>query len=47
MPLTEEQKAERAQKRRRTNSLKDEARAHRDEARRQEWREKEMYLTRE
>tara|TARA_R110002124_G_scaffold65042_9_gene178099 strand:+ start:619 stop:1329 length:711 start_codon:yes stop_codon:yes gene_type:complete len=47
MPLTEEQKAERTQKRRMTNALKEEARAHRDEARRQEWREKGMYLTRE
>jgi hypothetical protein len=47
MPLTEEQKAKRAQKRRMTNALKEEARAHRDEARRREWRENEMYLTRE
>lgn len=47
MPLTAEQKAERAQKRRMINALKEEARAHRDEARRQEWREKGMYLTRE
>ncbi|KJC63144.1 hypothetical protein [Agreia bicolorata] len=47
MPLTEEQKAERTQKRRVTNALKEEARAHRDEARRQEWCDKGMYLTRE
>lgn len=47
MPLTEEQKAERSQKRRVTNALKEDARAHRDEARRQEWRDKGMYLTRE
>lgn len=47
MPLTEEQKAERAQNRRMTSALKEEARAHRDEARRQEWRDKRMYLTRE
>jgi len=30
-----------------TNALKEEARAHCDEARRQEWRDKVMYLTRE
>lgn len=47
MPLTEEQKAQRAQKRRMTSALKEEARAHRDEARRQEWCDKGMYLTRE
>lgn len=47
MPLTEEQKAERAQKRRMTSALKEEARAHRGEARRQEWCDKGMYLTRE
>jgi len=47
MPLTEKQKAERAQKSRMTNALKEEARAHRDDARRQEWREKGMYLTHE
>lgn len=47
MPLTEGQKAERAQKRCMTNALKEEARAHCDEARRQEWRDKVMYLTRE
>ncbi|MFD2796446.1 hypothetical protein ACFS27_22990 [Promicromonospora vindobonensis] len=29
------------------NALKEEARAHRDEVRRREWREKSMYLTRE
>ncbi|SER53003.1 hypothetical protein SAMN05443377_1026 [Propionibacterium cyclohexanicum] len=47
MPLTDEQKAARAAKRRMTNALKEEARAHRDEARRREWVEKGMYLTRE
>lgn len=47
MPLTEQQKQARAEKRRMTNALKEEARAHRDEARRIEWREKGMYLTRE
>ena len=47
MPLTEQQKQARAEKRRMTSALKEEARAHRDEARRVEWREKGMYLTRE
>lgn len=45
--LTDEQKAERAAKRQLTNALKEEARAQRDEAKRREWREKGMYLTRE
>ncbi|MEJ3406115.1 hypothetical protein WDJ51_15375 [Rathayibacter sp. YIM 133350] len=45
--LTDEQKAERAVKRQLTNALKEEARAHRDEAKRREWREEGMYLTRE
>lgn len=45
--LTEEQKAERAAKRLLTNALKEEARAHRDEAKRREWREKGMDLSRE
>jgi hypothetical protein len=45
MPLTEQQKQARAEKRRMTNALKEEARANRDEARRIEWREKRMYLT--
>lgn len=45
--LTDEQKAERAQKRRLTDALKEEARVHREEAKRREWREKGMYLTRE
>lgn len=36
MPLTEEQKAERAQKRRLTNALKEEPRADREEAKRRE-----------
>lgn len=44
--LTDEQKAERAAKRQLTNALKDEARAHRHEAKRREWREEGMYLTR-
>ncbi|MBK4347672.1 hypothetical protein [Lacisediminihabitans changchengi] len=47
MPLTEQQKQARAEKRRMMNALKEEARAHRDEARRIEWREKGMHLTRE
>jgi hypothetical protein len=45
--ITEEQKAVRAEKRRMANALKEEARVHRDEAKRREWREKGMYLTRE
>jgi hypothetical protein len=45
--LTEEQKAARAEKRRMTNALKEEARAHRNEVKRREWREMGMYLTRE
>lgn len=45
--LTDEQKAERAANRQLTNALKEEAGAHRDEAKRREWREKETYLTRE
>lgn len=47
MALTEEQKAARAEKRRMTNALKEEARVRRDEARRREWVENGMYLTRE
>ncbi|MBG0716553.1 hypothetical protein G3N18_00365 [Microbacterium sp. 2C] len=47
MPLTEEQKEARAAKRRMTAALKAEWRAHRDEAKRRDWQEKEMYLTRE
>ncbi|KAB1640678.1 hypothetical protein [Gulosibacter chungangensis] len=47
MPLTDEQKVVRAAKRQMTNALQEEARAHRDEARRREWVEKGMYLTRE
>lgn len=47
MALTEEQKAERAAKRRMTEALAAEARAHRDEAKRREWAEKKLYLTRE
>lgn len=45
--LTEEQKAARAEKRRLTSALKEEARAHRDEARRKQWCDDDMYLTRE
>jgi hypothetical protein len=45
--LTEEQKALRALKRRRTEALKAEAQALRHEAKRREWDEQGMYLTRE
>lgn len=45
--LTEEEKEARAATRRMTAALKEESRAHRDEARRLEWREKGMNLTRE
>ncbi|MGU3426506.1 hypothetical protein ACLBWV_16410 [Microbacterium paraoxydans] len=45
--LTEEQKAARVAKRQMTNALREEAGAHRNEAKRQEWRDKGMYLTRE
>jgi hypothetical protein len=45
--LTEEQKSARATKRRMSGALKEEARAHRDEARRQRWIDEDMYLTRE
>lgn len=45
--LTEEQKAERALKRRRTEALKAEKQALRHEAKRREWAEQGMYLTRE
>lgn len=45
--LTEEQKAERALKRRRTEALKAEAQTLRHEAKRREWAEQDMYLTRE
>lgn len=47
MPVTEEQKAERARKRLMARALEEEARAQRDEVRRREWREEGMYLTRE
>lgn len=47
MPLTEEQKAARAEKRRLTSAREEEARVHRAEAKRREWRENDMYLTRE
>ncbi|WP_029253505.1 hypothetical protein [Paraoerskovia marina] len=45
--LTEEQKAERALKRRRAEALKVEAQAFRHEAKRREWAQQGMYLTRE
>ncbi|WP_416442563.1 hypothetical protein AB3K78_09115 [Leucobacter sp. HNU] len=47
MALTEQQKAERAAKRNMKNALAAEEHAHRQEAHRQEWQEKRMYLTRE
>lgn len=47
MPLTDEQKTIRAEKRLMTNALKEEARALRNETRRLEWRDQGMYLTRE
>lgn len=47
MALTEQQKADRAARRRMTSALKAEAHAHREEGRRREWRVKGMYLTRE
>ena len=46
MLLTEEQKAARMEQRRLNAALKEEARAHRAEAKRREWRENDMYLTR-
>lgn len=45
--LTDEQKAARAAKRQMANALKEEERAHRNEAKRREWEEKGMYLSRE
>ena len=45
MALTDDQKAARAEKRRRVDALKEEEGAHRDEARRREWRELGMLLT--
>lgn len=45
--LTEEQKTERALKRRMAEALKAEAQALRHEAKRREWAEQDMYLTRE
>ena len=45
MALTDDQKAARAEKRRRVDALKEEERAHRNEARRREWRELGMQLT--
>lgn len=47
MPLTEDQKRERAEKRRLTAALKEEEQAHRREAQRREWQVKDMYLTRD
>ena len=45
--LTEQEKNERADKRRMSVALRDEAQAHAREAKRQEWAEKSMYLTRD
>lgn len=45
--LTDEQKAERAAKGQMANALKEEERAHRNEAKRREWEENGMYLTHE
>ena len=47
MPLTEDQKRERAEKRRLSAALKEEEQAHRREAKRREWHEKGMFLTRD
>lgn len=47
MALSEEQKQSRAEARRLTAALKEEAQAHRREAKQREWHEKYMYLTRE
>src|SRR5690606_4245439 len=47
VPLTEEQKRTRAETRRRNEALRAEADAHRQEAKRREWYEKDMFLTRE
>lgn len=47
MAVDEEQKRSRAEARRLTAAVKEEAQAHRREAKQREWREKGMYLTRE
>lgn len=47
MALSEEQKQSRAEARRLTAALKEEAQAHRREAKQRDWREKDMYLTRD
>jgi len=47
VPLTEDQKRERAEKRRLSAALKEEEQAHRREANRREWHEKGMFLTRD
>lgn len=47
MALSEEQKQSRAEQRRLTAALKEEAQAHRREAKQREWRERDMYLTRD
>lgn len=47
MPLTDDQKAVRAAKRNIKAALEEEARAHRREAKRAEWRDQDMYPTRE
>jgi len=47
MALTKEQKQSRAEARRLSAALKEEAQAHRREAKQREWHEKDMYLTRD
>lgn len=47
MPLTDEQKRARAETRKRNEAVRAEADAHRQEAKHREWREKDMFLTRE
>lgn len=44
--LTDERKAARAAKRQMTNALNEDARAHRNEAKRREWQEDGMCLSR-
>lgn len=47
MPLTDEQKHARAETRRRNEALRAEADVHHQEAKRREWHEKDMFLSRE
>lgn len=47
MPLTDEQKRARAEARRRSEATRAEADAHLQEAKHREWRDKDMFLTRE